>query len=231
MQSPGTHNAISGELTVSQRFDHVTASARPLCACAGRPQARSSSLSAAMTRAMRGTFMFRITVARSRTASGVYFRRQLPDTISFHARTGHHDAARRQSNSRTNPRWHALEAAPSVFFGAVVLAPSADGARLLAHEAAAVGWLRDAFGHLKVIGFVDPALQIFEAAGIDPDVDAGCSTALQQSDKHRQHNERLADVPARPAVVRFAKGQGGSRAMKVLVVDADPRRHRPVRAR
>jgi hypothetical protein len=58
-----------------------------------------------------------------------------------------------------------------------------------------------------------------------------CSTALQQSDKHRQHNERLADVPARPAVVRFAKAQGGSLAMKVLVVDADPRRHRPVRVR
>jgi hypothetical protein len=26
-------------------------------------------------------------------------------------------------------------------------------------------------GHLKVIGFIDPALPIFEAAGIDPDMD------------------------------------------------------------
>jgi hypothetical protein len=28
-------------------------------------------------------------------------------------------------------------------------------------------------GHLKVIGFIDPALPIFEAAGSDPDMDAG----------------------------------------------------------
>jgi hypothetical protein len=42
----------------------------PACACAGRPHARSSSLSAAMTRAISGAFVFRITDASSRTAWG-----------------------------------------------------------------------------------------------------------------------------------------------------------------
>ena len=64
---------------------------------------------------------------------------------------------------------HALSAAPSVFFDAVVVAPSADGADLLVKEAAAVDWVRDAFGHLKVIGHVAEARPLLERAGVEDD--------------------------------------------------------------
>jgi catalase len=64
---------------------------------------------------------------------------------------------------------HALAAAPSVLFDAVVVAPSVSGAALLADDAAAIGWLREAFGHLKVIGFVEAARPWFERAGVPSD--------------------------------------------------------------
>ena len=73
---------------------------------------------------------------------------------------------------------HALAGGPSIFFDAVVVAPSAAGAAMLEQEAAAIDWLRDAFGHLKVIGVVEAAASLLERAGIDPDagvvaIDAG----------------------------------------------------------
>ncbi|HZL18569.1 MAG TPA: hypothetical protein VFG23_12575 [Polyangia bacterium] len=65
---------------------------------------------------------------------------------------------------------HALAAAPSILFDAVIVALSAEAATALAHEAAAVDWLRDAFGHLKVIGHVATAAPLLARAGIEPDV-------------------------------------------------------------
>lgn len=67
----------------------------------------------------------------------------------------------------------ALSGAPSIMFDAVVLLPSEDGVAALAKEAAAIDWLRDAFGHLKTIGFVEAATPMFEKAGIAPDADEG----------------------------------------------------------
>ena len=64
---------------------------------------------------------------------------------------------------------HTIAGGPSIFFDAVVVAPSADGGERLAHEAAAIDWLRDAFGHLKVIGVVGAASPMLEKAGIEPD--------------------------------------------------------------
>jgi catalase len=64
---------------------------------------------------------------------------------------------------------HALPAAPSVFFDAVALLPSEKGAAALAREAAAIDWLRDAFGHLKVIGHTKPADALFAKAGVERD--------------------------------------------------------------
>ena len=64
---------------------------------------------------------------------------------------------------------HALAGAPSILFDAVVLAPSAEAAALLTEQAAAVDWVRDAFGHLKVIGHVATAAPLLERAGIEPD--------------------------------------------------------------
>jgi catalase len=68
---------------------------------------------------------------------------------------------------------HALSSAPSVLFDAVVVAPSESGVGDLLREAAAVDWLRDAFGHLKVIGHLPAAAALFEKAAIDPHADKG----------------------------------------------------------
>jgi catalase len=64
---------------------------------------------------------------------------------------------------------HALAAGPSIFFDAVVVAPSAEGAALLLKEAAAIDWIRDAYGHLKVIGHSAAAAPLLQKAGVEPD--------------------------------------------------------------
>jgi catalase len=64
---------------------------------------------------------------------------------------------------------HQLAGGPSIFFDAVVVAPSPEGAGALEHDAAAIDWLRDAFGHLKVIGVVDAAQPLLDRAGVKPD--------------------------------------------------------------
>jgi catalase len=71
------------------------------------------------------------------------------------------------------PAQHALSSAPSVLFDAVVIAPSEVGIEDLLKEAAAVDWLRDAFGHLKVIGLVPAARRLFDKARVDPQADEG----------------------------------------------------------
>ena len=71
------------------------------------------------------------------------------------------------------PADQALSGAPSVLFDAVALLPSETGAEALVKEAAAIDWLRDAFGHLKIIGYVAEAAPIFAKAAIAPDADEG----------------------------------------------------------
>jgi catalase len=66
-----------------------------------------------------------------------------------------------------------LAGAPSCLFDAVVVAPSAEGAKLIAQTAAAVDWVRNAFAHLKVIGYFAEAAPILEAAHIRGNMDAG----------------------------------------------------------
>ncbi len=68
----------------------------------------------------------------------------------------------------------ALSGAPSVLFDAVVLALGPGGGAALAREAAAVDFVRDAFGHLKVIGFTEHARPLLDAAGLAAKSDAGC---------------------------------------------------------
>jgi catalase len=67
----------------------------------------------------------------------------------------------------------ALRGAPSVLFDAVVLALGPGGAATLAKEAAAIDFVRDAFGHLKIIGFTEEARPLFAAAGVPAEADAG----------------------------------------------------------
>ncbi|MBC7415278.1 MAG: catalase [Herminiimonas sp.] len=62
-----------------------------------------------------------------------------------------------------------LAGTPSVLFDAVAVLLSADAAAKLVKEAAAVDFVRDAFGHLKAIA-VDPGGQaLLKAAGVEPD--------------------------------------------------------------
>ncbi|MDP1598509.1 catalase [Phenylobacterium sp.] len=70
---------------------------------------------------------------------------------------------------------HKIEGGPSVLFDAVVLAPSLEGAAALTLSAEAVNFLRDAYGHLKVIGYLPTIGPMLVKAGIDanPDNDRG----------------------------------------------------------
>ena len=64
---------------------------------------------------------------------------------------------------------HQLAGGPSIFFDAVVVASSKEGSAMLETEAAAVDWIRDAFGHLKVIGVLESGLGLAEEAGVEED--------------------------------------------------------------
>ncbi len=67
------------------------------------------------------------------------------------------------------PADHALAGAPSVLFDAVLLVVSDAGAKQLLGEAAAVDWVRMAYGHLKVIGHVAAAKPLLDAALVTAD--------------------------------------------------------------
>ena len=63
----------------------------------------------------------------------------------------------------------ALYAAPSILFDGIVVAPAEDAVAALVSEGAAIDWLRDAFGHLKAVGYVSAAQPLLEKAGIVAD--------------------------------------------------------------
>lgn len=71
------------------------------------------------------------------------------------------------------PADHALSAAPSVIFDAVAIFTSDEGASELAEEAAAIDWVRDAFGHLKIIGLNGPSVTLLNKAGLSGMFDEG----------------------------------------------------------
>ena len=67
-----------------------------------------------------------------------------------------------------------LAGAPSIFFDAVAVIVSEARIGELAREAAALGFISDAFNHLKVIGYLPAAKPLLQRAGITDDlVDAG----------------------------------------------------------
>lgn len=61
---------------------------------------------------------------------------------------------------------HALSGGPSVLFDTVAIVGAADAMAELVKEAAAVNWVRDAFGHLKIIGYSADSVPLLEAAGV-----------------------------------------------------------------
>jgi catalase len=67
---------------------------------------------------------------------------------------------------------HKIDGGPSVLFDAVAVLPSADGAALLARDAAAKDFVADAFAHCKFIAHNAAARALFDAARV-PARDAG----------------------------------------------------------
>lgn len=63
----------------------------------------------------------------------------------------------------------ALSAAPSFFFDALVILASAEGAKQLMSEAAAIAWVSDGFSHLKVLGHTAEAAPLLKAARVKTD--------------------------------------------------------------
>lgn len=98
-----------------------------------------------------------------------------------------------------------LDGAPSVLFDAVVALPSEEGADTLVDIAAAIDWLRNAYAHLKVIGFNEEAGRVLERAGIavDPklgvvDIDraSGLEAFVESAKKHKiWDREKLMHPP------------------------------------
>jgi catalase len=62
-----------------------------------------------------------------------------------------------------------LAGSPSVLYDAVAIVLSAEGAKTLAKEAAAIDFIRDAFGHLKAIAVDKSARDLLKVAGVEPD--------------------------------------------------------------
>jgi catalase len=88
-----------------------------------------------------------------------------------------------------------IDGGPSVLFDAVALLPSDEGGAALALEATAVNFVRDAFGHLKVIAYLPAAAPLFVKGGLsdaNPDADAG-----------------LINLPVRSVDDFIAAAQGG----------------------
>ncbi|MEN6641995.1 MAG: catalase [Armatimonadia bacterium] len=82
-----------------------------------------------------------------------------------------------------------LAGTPSVFFDAVAVILSAEAGKLLSTEAAAIGFVRDAFGHLKAIAVDEGGQALLKAAQLKPDagvVDASDTDAFITAAKTRQ---------------------------------------------
>ncbi len=62
-----------------------------------------------------------------------------------------------------------LAGTPSVVFDAVAVVLSSAAGKALAKEAAAVDWVRDAYGHLKAIAFDEGAQPLLQAGGVAKD--------------------------------------------------------------
>ncbi len=73
------------------------------------------------------------------------------------------------SNGKLVEADFSITTAPSVLFDHVLVLASEAGARDLATQAPAVDWVRDAFGHLKVLGHSAEARPLLDKAGVTPD--------------------------------------------------------------
>jgi catalase len=93
-------------------------------------------------------------------------------------------------NGKRQPADGQLAGTPSMVFDAVALVLSETAGKALAAEAAAVDWVRDAFGHLKAIAHDEGAAAVIKAAGIGKDagvVNAGDTAAFIKAARTRQY--------------------------------------------
>jgi catalase len=76
-----------------------------------------------------------------------------------------------------------IDGGPSVLYDAVVLLPAAEAMDDLLQESAARDFVADAFAHCKFIGYVEPALPLFEKSGVGAeDLDEGCIAVASAKD-------------------------------------------------
>ena len=78
------------------------------------------------------------------------------------------------SDGTTVAAKHKIDGGPSVLFDAVAVVVSAEGAALLARDAAAREFVTDAFAHCKFIGIGAEAEPLFVKAGLADDLDEAC---------------------------------------------------------
>ena len=84
-----------------------------------------------------------------------------------------------------------IDGGPSCLFDAVVLLPGQAEMPILLGMASSINWLRDAFGHLKAIGFNNAAQAMFGKAGLDAaapgivSVGKGADDFIAAAKKHR----------------------------------------------
>ena len=93
------------------------------------------------------------------------------------------------SDGKRMPADGQLAGTPSVVFDAVALVLSEEGGKLLAREAAAVDFVRDAFGHLKAIAADPGGMAVLKAGSVGKDkgvVDAADIKAFIAAAKTRQ---------------------------------------------
>jgi catalase len=64
---------------------------------------------------------------------------------------------------------HAIAAAPSVLFDTVVITVSATEIDTLKKQAAVLNFIRDAYAHLKIIGWTAASMPLLEIAGVHLD--------------------------------------------------------------
>ncbi|MEO6951069.1 MAG: catalase [Polyangia bacterium] len=74
-----------------------------------------------------------------------------------------------KAGSKRQPADMALVSSPSIFFDAVALVLDKELAEILAEDAGAVEWVRNAFAHCKVIGHTVGSAPLLAEAGVDPD--------------------------------------------------------------
>ena len=86
------------------------------------------------------------------------------------------------SDGETVPARQKIDGGPSVLYDAVAVIASEEGVGLLAKDAPANDFVRDAFAHCKFIAFNDAALPLLEAAGLASKLDEGCMQLRARKD-------------------------------------------------